>query len=113
MFSFIFDEYDTIKCFKKSVVGYIVGWTPNISVVSSILSVGNPSFSVVLGIYCQFWVSHSNPYPYPRKFSCSCMYIVLVENLIKFGSEIWELHFEYLKKSKSQSVTVGINNKFP
>ncbi len=28
VFSFIFNEYDIIKCFKKSVVGYIVGWTP-------------------------------------------------------------------------------------
>jgi hypothetical protein len=28
VFSFISNEYDKIKCFKKSVVGYIVGWTP-------------------------------------------------------------------------------------
>jgi len=27
-FCFIFNEYHKIKCFKKSVVGYIVGWTP-------------------------------------------------------------------------------------
>jgi len=25
---FISNEYDKIKCFKKSVVGYIVGWKP-------------------------------------------------------------------------------------
>ncbi len=24
-------------------------------------------------VYCQLWVSR--PYPYPRKFSCSCMFV--------------------------------------
>jgi hypothetical protein len=28
VFSFISNEYDKIKCFKKSVVGYIFGWKP-------------------------------------------------------------------------------------
>jgi hypothetical protein len=27
-------------------------------------------------VYCQLWVSHPYLYPYPRKFSCSCMGLV-------------------------------------
>ncbi len=49
VFSFIFSEYDKIKCFKKSVV-------------SGILSVGHPSFSVVSGILSVMGIS---PVPIP------------------------------------------------
>jgi len=35
-------------------------------------------------VYCQLWVSHLNPYPYPRKFGCSCMYKVInITNRLK------------------------------
>ncbi len=30
-------------------------------------------FKAVCRVYCQLWVSHPYSYPYPRKFSCSCM----------------------------------------
>ncbi len=36
---FISNEYDKNKCFKKSVVGYFVGWKPEYFVASDILSV--------------------------------------------------------------------------
>jgi hypothetical protein len=31
-------------------------------------------FKAVCRVYCQLWVSHPYSYPYPRKFSCSCMF---------------------------------------
>jgi len=44
VFSFIFNEYDKIKCFKKSVFGYIFGWTPEFfSCLGYIVSCGYPT----------------------------------------------------------------------
>jgi len=44
VFSFILNEYDKIKCFKKSVVGYIVGWTPEFfSCLGYIVGCGYPT----------------------------------------------------------------------
>jgi len=41
---FISNEYDKIKCFKKSFVGYIVGWTPEIfSCLAYIVGCGYPT----------------------------------------------------------------------
>jgi hypothetical protein len=44
VFSFISNEYDKIKCFKKSVVGYIVGWiTEYFGCLRYIVSYGYPT----------------------------------------------------------------------
>ncbi len=44
VFRFISNEYDKIKCFKKSVVGYIVGWVPEFfSCLGYIVSCGYPT----------------------------------------------------------------------
>ena len=40
----ISNEYDKIKCLKKSVVGYIVGWVPEFfSFLGYIVSCGYPT----------------------------------------------------------------------
>jgi hypothetical protein len=44
LISFISNEYDKIKCLKKSVVGYIVGWVPEFSsCLGYIVSCGYPT----------------------------------------------------------------------
>jgi len=39
--------------------------------------VSNWQFFQLSRVYCQLWVSHPYPYPYLRKFSCSCLNFTL------------------------------------
>jgi len=91
--NWISNELEKIKCFKKSVVGFIVSWTPEFdNIPETTEKLGCPTDNIadnrffktldmILFIwnlifrlsraYCQLRVSH----PYPWKFSCSCMSI--------------------------------------